>query len=868
MTVSSSTNQATFLANGATVFPLPFRFFDDSDINVYRVEPVTGVTTLQAIGTDYTLAGAGEPEVDGSALSVLTLTSPLTGANLFVERVLPIEQTTDIVNQGSFFAETHEDAFDYLTMLTQQTSAEGRGAIRVAIGDPEPTRLVPAAQRANLLMGFDSAGNPITVAPVSGSAADLAMNLANGTDPAKGAGQIGYADPRAPAYLKTVSDIINGDEVSLFRFIPTTLHADIRARTGGIVVTSYVQDAFDEMKPTGGGLFAPAGIYDIDASTNFWTGPIRGFSFRGEALRGTTFRWTGTAGRMFTNEQPTPNQFHYGVTFRDMEITARHGAIVSPVIGSIGIHLEMAQHQWILENLYLAGFDTNIDIGVHSEGGKINKVWTGYAGTGCNLYGDQADAIDLRGAWFMYNQFIGCKISSPRPTLDNCMFVSLNGFSDPANYTDIMLGWQAIRAEDIGKSPFLTADKGNAAIKARIHNCNFEGTNGNQAILIQNTDATSTIYDGLSFENNFFALYGRPTAIRWAAPYNNVSSAFNKIESDNTAASLHSVIVNNQGLMDVNEPFVHRPFNTNEQFWRNGAKGNDFDRMPNIASSALFASPGWSVTNLGTGLGITLVDLDYDGRNGIKVDYNAITPLAPFAFSDATCPAGMVYMDFDIDATGNGRISIDARDAGNAVIFAKNSIRVGPAEKRRITFGFNNPSTQAITIRVYLQDFAGSGSLTLGEVLFKHGSGAARSFNTKDTQSGLRFTTRNNQVFEGAMRVPRQRISDAGNFATGHWFTGDQVFTTINNVGGYAAGATSIVVASAAGMAIGDYMFFKGQTVSGRSPIYQSSITTGNKISNIVGTTITLATGIPFNMDNGGRVLTCKVFREAASTLL
>lgn len=696
----------------------------------------------------------------------------------------------------------------------------------------------------------------------------LRQQLADQSDPAEGAGMIGYADPRAPAYLKTTSDIINGLEVSLFRFIPPNLHADIQDRVGGVVVTSYVQDAFDEMKPTGGGLFAPAGIYDIDASTNFWTGPVHGFSFRGEALRGTTFRWTGTTGRMFTNEQPTPNQFHYGVTFRDMEITARHGAIVTPVVGSIGIHLEMAQHQWILENLYLAGFDTNIDIGVHSEGGKINKVWTGYAGTGCNLYGDQADAIDLRGVWFMYNQFTGCKISSPRPTFDNCMFVSLNGFSDPVNYTDILIGWQAIRAEDIGKSPFLTSDKGNAAIKARILNSNFEGTNGGQAILVQNTDATTTIYDGLSFENNFFALYGRPTAIRWATPYNNVTSRANKIESTDASVSLHTVGVLNQGLMEVNEPFVHKVFNTSTQFWQNGAKGDDFERLPNIASSALFASPGWVVQNLGTALGITLVDLDYDGRNGIKVDYSSITPLAPFSFSDATCPSGMIYMDFDIEATGNGRINIDARDAGGVVIFAKNSIRVGPGGKRRITFGFNNPSTQSITIRVYLQDFAGSGSLTLGEVLFKHGNGSARSFNTKNTQTGLRFTTRSNQVFEGAMRIPRERISDAANFATGHWFTGDQIFTSINNAGGYAAGATSIVVANATGMAVGDYMFFKGVTASGRSPIYQSTITTGNKISNISGTTITLATGLPFAMADAGRVLVCKVFREAASTLL
>ena len=702
-------------------------------------------------------------------------------------------------------------------------------------------------------------------------AAGLRQDLADDVDSGKGSALVGYADPRAPAYLKTVSDIINGEEVSVFRFIPPELHADILDRVTLPDVTTHFIDAFDAMRAPSGAsraLFIPGGDYLITDTIDFFVPNIGGIRVRGEGNRASQLLWGGGAKRMFTNDQPTANQFQYGFHMSDLLISARHSGVTEPVAGSQGLHIEMCQNMWTLDNCYFAGFDTNIDVGVHCEGGLIQKVWSGYANIGGNLYGDQADALVLHGSWFAYNKLIGLIVSSPRPTIDSCLFVSQDGFSDAANYTDIRIGWKAIRAEDIGKSSFLTADKGNAAIKAKIHNCSFEGTNGQQAIRVANIDTAVSIFDGLSFENNFFALYGRPTAIRWDSPYNNVTSSTNKIEATNANASLHTVTVLNQGLMDVNEPFVHKVFDTNAQFWRNGAKGSDFERMPNIASSALFASPGWGVINLGTGLGITLVDLDYDGRNGIKVDYNSITPLAPFAFSDSACPAGLVYMDFDIEATENGRISIDARDAGNAVIFAKNSIRVGPSGKRRITFGFNNPSTQAITIRVYLQDFASSGSLLLSEVLFKHADGSARSFNTKDTQTGLRFTSRSNQPFNGVMRVPRQRISDLGNFATGHWFTGDQTFTTINNVGGYTAGATSIVVASAAGMAIGDYMFFKDIAASGVSQAYQSTITTGNKISNIVGTTITLATGIPFNVADGGRVLTCKVFREAASTLL
>lgn len=207
MTVSSQTSTATFVGNGvATAFPLPFRFFDNGDIRAYFIDSVTGAATQMVLGSDYTLIGAGEPEVDGNALSLLTTTAPLASMRcLYVERVMPQVQETDIVNQGQFFASTHEDVFDRLAMLIQQANGESKGAIRVAIGDPEPNRLPPAAARANLLLSFDTLGNPIVVAPASGSASDLAINLANYVDPAKGAALIGYAGGTLYGFLGVVA---------------------------------------------------------------------------------------------------------------------------------------------------------------------------------------------------------------------------------------------------------------------------------------------------------------------------------------------------------------------------------------------------------------------------------------------------------------------------------------------------------------------------------------------------------------------------------------------------------------------------------------------------------------------------------------
>src|SRR5690606_4870587 len=74
MTVSSTTDRATFAGNGvAQIFPLPFRFFDNSDIQVWLVTNATGVLTPQTIGVHYTLTGASDPEIDGSPTSALTM---------------------------------------------------------------------------------------------------------------------------------------------------------------------------------------------------------------------------------------------------------------------------------------------------------------------------------------------------------------------------------------------------------------------------------------------------------------------------------------------------------------------------------------------------------------------------------------------------------------------------------------------------------------------------------------------------------------------------------------------------------------------------------------------------------------------------
>lgn len=218
MTVSTVVDHNDYTGNGVTTsFPYTFRIFKKTDLAVSVVDLNENITVL-VLDTDYTVTNAG-----GYNGGNVVLTTPLTnGWQISIARELEPTQETDLRNQGKFFAEVHEDAFDKLTMLIQQAYSVFRLALRkpssianwydalnnyirnvrdprdpqdaatknyvdtLASGNlsrtlrvPEPIPQLPgAAARANKMPAFDSAGNPIVVIPPSGSASDVLIQLA------------------------------------------------------------------------------------------------------------------------------------------------------------------------------------------------------------------------------------------------------------------------------------------------------------------------------------------------------------------------------------------------------------------------------------------------------------------------------------------------------------------------------------------------------------------------------------------------------------------------------------------------------------------------------------------------------------------
>lgn len=134
--------------DSASDFSFSFWVAKESDISVAQSDE-NGEETSLKLNTDYTVSLNA-----GNHGGVVRLNSALpSGYTLAITRSTPINQELDLVNQGAFYAEDHETAFDKLTAICQELKAIlGRCLIVPITSDKTPqevmTDLLDVASKA------------------------------------------------------------------------------------------------------------------------------------------------------------------------------------------------------------------------------------------------------------------------------------------------------------------------------------------------------------------------------------------------------------------------------------------------------------------------------------------------------------------------------------------------------------------------------------------------------------------------------------------------------------------------------------------------------------------------------------------------
>lgn len=179
MTISSENRKAgPFAGNDlTTVFPFTFKLFDKTQLQVIFTSAASVDSTL-VLDIDYSVAlNVDQDAAPGGSITYPIIGTPLaTGTKLTGLSIVPNTQLTDITNGGGFFPQIIEDALDVVTILAQQLVEKLNRAIRQPASDSAAIgELPPSTGRALMYLAFDSSGNPIAAAPVTGSLVSVPM---------------------------------------------------------------------------------------------------------------------------------------------------------------------------------------------------------------------------------------------------------------------------------------------------------------------------------------------------------------------------------------------------------------------------------------------------------------------------------------------------------------------------------------------------------------------------------------------------------------------------------------------------------------------------------------------------------------------
>lgn len=155
MTVQNTAIKNVYVGNGSTTeYPITFEVNEAHPeyIHVY-IEDADGATTETTNFTADMAARKVTYPAEGEPLAA--------GLKLVVARELPLLQQLELQNQGDFFAQDIEQAFDDLTMITQQLADASKRSIKTSLTSDENIDLSLPAPAPGMGLGWNESGTNI-----------------------------------------------------------------------------------------------------------------------------------------------------------------------------------------------------------------------------------------------------------------------------------------------------------------------------------------------------------------------------------------------------------------------------------------------------------------------------------------------------------------------------------------------------------------------------------------------------------------------------------------------------------------------------------------------------------------------------------
>lgn len=157
MTITNQNRVAgPFLGGTGTALPFTFKVFFGTDLQIVRVDPSGNQSVL---ATGYSVALNADQNVSPGGTVNLSV-DPGAGYTTTVVSNLSYLQAVVLTNLGAFLPTVINDAFDRLTIFSQQVLAITTRSVQIPVSDGVLTTTLPTALvRANKLLAFDALGN-------------------------------------------------------------------------------------------------------------------------------------------------------------------------------------------------------------------------------------------------------------------------------------------------------------------------------------------------------------------------------------------------------------------------------------------------------------------------------------------------------------------------------------------------------------------------------------------------------------------------------------------------------------------------------------------------------------------------------------